>query len=80
MNDCRHFVFFIEIQYTAESDLDGMPDSRQVIVVDAKKEYSEINKAHMSAGRQTIDFGYALDWAVTVGDFSAGMKRSRDGS
>jgi hypothetical protein len=74
-NDCRHFVFFIENQNAAEVDLNGMPGSQQIVVVDAKKEYSEINKGPVSAGRRTIDFGYTSDWAVAIGDFRDERKR-----
>jgi hypothetical protein len=68
-------VFFIENQSVAEVDLDGMPGSQQVIVVDVKKEYSEIKKDRMPACRQTIDFGYPSDWAVAIGDFDDETKR-----
>ena len=66
--DCKHFVFFVENAAVVDIDLGGMPGSRQVIVVDAKDEYREINKGRMSAGWQTIDFGHASDWAIAVGD------------
>ena len=68
--DHKHFVFFVENDDTVEIDLGGMPGSQEVIVVDAEKEYSEISKGRMSAGWRAIDFGYASDWAVAVGDFS----------
>jgi len=67
--DCKHFVFFVENAAVVDIDLGGMPGSRQVVVVDAKGEYREINKGRMSAGWQTIDFGHASDWAIAVGDF-----------
>jgi hypothetical protein len=73
--DCRHFVFFIENNGTAEIDLTGMPGSQQVVVVDVKKEYLEISKGRMSAGRKKIDFGYTSDWAIAIGDFGTETKR-----
>jgi hypothetical protein len=48
-----------------------MPGSQQVIVVDARNEYSEISKGSMSAGWRTINFGYTSDWAIAVGDFGS---------
>ncbi len=67
--DYKNFVFFVENDSGVEINLDSMPGSRQVIVVDAKKEYSEISKGGMSAGRRTISFGYTSDWAIAVGRF-----------
>ena len=67
--DCENFVFFVENARSVEIDLGGMAGSRRVIVVDARKEYSEISKGKASAGWRTIDFGATSDWAIAVGDF-----------
>jgi len=73
--DRRNFVFFIENAGTVEINLAGMPDSRRVVVVDARNEYGEINKGSMSAGWQKIDLGRKSDWAIAIGDFATGTKR-----
>ncbi|UCG47829.1 MAG: DUF5060 domain-containing protein [Phycisphaerales bacterium] len=78
--DYRRFVFFIEDAGAVEIDLGGMPGSRQVVAVDAKKQYNEINKGTVTAGWRTIDFGYTSDWAVAVGDFGDKTKGSSCGS
>ncbi|HCO95407.1 MAG TPA: hypothetical protein DIU00_15900 [Phycisphaerales bacterium] len=67
--DYKNFVFFVENESRIDINLKNMPGSQQIIVVDARDEYSEINKGSMSAGWRTIDFGYTSDWAIAVGDF-----------
>jgi hypothetical protein len=67
--DYKNFVFFIENDSSVDINLGGMPGSRQVIVVDADNDYSEISKGGMSAGWRTINFGYTSDWAIAVGRF-----------
>jgi len=73
--DYKNFVFFIENADSVEIDLGSMPGSRQVIVVDANKEYREISKGRLSAGRHRIDFGSRSDWAIAVGDFGGKTQR-----
>lgn len=68
--DCRNFVFFVENDNSVEINLGGMPGSQEVIVVDTKNEYRELNKGKMSAGWRTIDFRHISDWAIAVGDFN----------
>ena len=67
--DYKNFVFFIESDSSVEINLGSMPGSRQVIVVDAGNDYSEISKGGMSAGWRTINFGHTSDWAIAVGRF-----------
>jgi hypothetical protein len=62
-------VFFIENAGSVEINLGSMPGSQQVIVVDARNEYSEISKGSMSAGWRTINFGSTSDWVIAVGDY-----------
>ena len=67
--DCQNFVFFVEDDSSVEINLGGMPGSRKVVAVDARKEYSEVNVGNLSAGWQTVDLGVASDWAIAVGRF-----------
>jgi len=73
--DCKNFVFFVEGVEKAEIDLDGMPGSQAVIVVDAKREYHEIEKDRMAPGWQTVTFGYSSDWAIAVGTFDHSRRK-----
>jgi hypothetical protein len=67
--DAKNFVFFIENANSVEIDLSKMPGPRQVIVVDAKKAYREIDKGRLSTGWQALDLGHTSDWAIAVGQF-----------
>ena len=72
--DCRRFVFFVENQSTVDLDLHGMPSDQKVVVVDAKREYHEMDRGRIAAGRHTLDFGYSSDWAIAIGDFGDGTE------
>ena len=43
--------------------------SQNVIVVDCKKSYNEINKGSYSPGNHTFNFSYSSDWVIAVGNF-----------
>ncbi len=67
--DHKNFVFFIENARSVEIDLRRMSGPQQMVLVDAKKEYLEINRGSMGVGWVTIDFGTKSDWAIAVGPF-----------
>ena len=68
--DKKHFVFFVEDADSVTIDLNGMPGSQPVILVDAKADYHEIDKGTLKAGVHTIHLGSASDWVLAVGAFN----------
>ena len=70
--DKKHFVFFVEDADSITINLNGMPGSQPVVLVDARARYDEIDKGRLTAGVHTIRLGSTSDWALAVGEFSAG--------
>ena len=70
--DKKHFVFFVEDADSMTINLNGMPGSQPVVLIDAKASYHEIDKGRLTAGIHSILMGSTSDWALAVGEFNAG--------
>ena len=70
--DKKHFVFFVEDADSITINLNGMPGTQPVVLVDARARYDEIDKGRLTAGVHTIRLGSTSDWALAVGEFSTG--------
>lgn len=68
--DKKHFVFFVEDTDSMTINLNGMPGSQPVVLINAKAPYDEIDKGRLTAGIHSIRLGLTSDWALAVGDFS----------
>ncbi|MHC4084859.1 MAG: DUF5060 domain-containing protein [Planctomycetota bacterium] len=70
--DKKHFVFFVEDANSITINLNGMPGSQPIVLVDARARYDEIDKGRLTAGTHTISLDSTSDWVLAVGEFSAG--------
>ena len=68
--DKKHFIFFVEDANSVTINLNDMPGSQPVILIDTKARYNEIDKGRMTASVHSIRLGPTSDWALAVGDFS----------
>jgi len=65
----EHFICFFEDADSVTINLNGMPDSQPIVLVDAKASYDEIDRGRLMAGVHTIHLGPTSDWALAVGSF-----------
>lgn len=65
----KNLVAYKEDTDFIEIDLSNMPTPSQVIAVNTKNEYKEINLGALAAKKHTIRFSVMSDWALAVGSF-----------
>ena len=62
-------MFYKEDSDYINIDLSDISLALPAVVVDAKKEYREIELGTLAPGTHSIPFPYSSDWAVAVGSF-----------
>ena len=71
-----HYVFLKENTSSIQVSFSGA--DKRVIAVDAKAAYQEIDLGIMSSGAHVLTLPRQSDWAIAVGDFTAGSAPEND--
>ena len=68
--DNKRYLFYKEDTDSIQINLSDMNGPQQVIAVDTKRVYLEIDLGILNSENQTLYFGNQSDWAIAIGDFN----------